>query len=189
MKYNWLDEIIPKVSLPDCKKGDWEIAKFEVEDSLVYRFRERHFLPGTYTKLHHKYRGLIMSDTPAERLDHVDFVRHAHGSVLISGLGLGMCLGAVLKVPSVTDVTILEIEQDVIDLVAPHYKDDRVTIIHTNALEWKPPKGKKYEAVWHDIWDNICVDNKPEMSKLNRRYARKSYWKGCWGQDLIKDYC
>lgn len=181
----WLDNIIPKVTVPEGARGRWKVERFDVEDSVVMRFRERHFEPGRYTQLS---RGgcLIMSDTPAERHDHLPFVRAATGDVLISGLGLGMCLGAALRKSDVRSITVLEIDQDVIDLVGPHYRDDRLTIINTDARQWQPPKKLRFGAVWHDIWDNICGDNLPEMHALNRRYGRRADWKGCWSQDLIR---
>ena len=184
---DWLDDLIPKVTVPEGKSGIWFVRCVEIEDSVVARFCGRHFKPGTYT---HLRRGgkLIMSDTPAERYDHVGFVQRATGDVLISGLGLGMCLGAVLKKPDVRSVTVIEKEPDVIALVGPHYCDPRVTIINANALTWKPHPHQHFDVVWHDIWDDICTDNLPQMATLNRRYATKAKWKGCWSQEQTKYY-
>jgi hypothetical protein len=79
----WIDTLIPKVSIPEGRSGPWSIKHIEIEDSPVMRFRERSFEPGRYTQLCHDRRGLVMSDTPAERLDHAPFVRAASGDVLI----------------------------------------------------------------------------------------------------------
>jgi hypothetical protein len=181
----YLDGIIPKVSVPEGSSGRWSVRHVDVEDSIIAWLRERHFEPGRYTQLFHGGR-LVMSDTPAERYDHLPFVRAATGDVLISGLGLGMCLGAVLKKPEVTSVTIIEIDPDVIALVAPSYQDNRISIVQADARSWSPPKGRKYGAVWHDIWPDICRDNLSEMHTLNRRYARRASWKGCWSQNLMR---
>lgn len=182
---SYIDKIIPKVSVPEGTAGRWSVKHIDIPDSPIARYRERHFEPGQYTQL---WRGgtLVMSDTPAERYDHLPFVRAASGDVLISGLGLGMCLGAVLAKPDIQSVTVVEIAQEVIDLVAPSYQDPRLTIVHADARNWKPAKGRRFRAVWHDIWDDICGDNLPEMHSLNRRYARRADWKGCWSQDLIR---
>jgi predicted membrane-bound spermidine synthase len=181
----YLDKIIPKVSIPEGQSGQWSVKHVDIPDNVVQRFRERYFEPGRYTQL---FRGghLVMSDTPAERRDHLGFVQASSGDVLISGLGLGMCLGAVLRKPEVQSVTVLEISADVIALVAPSYKDERVNIVQADARQWTPPKGKRFRAVWHDIWDDICSDNLPEMRSLNRRYGKRADWKGCWSQDLIR---
>jgi hypothetical protein len=123
---------------------------------------------------------VVMSDTPAEKQDHYGFVHAAKGHCLINGLGIGMCLKAVLLKESVTAVTVVEKSADVIALVAPYYTDPRVEIVHSCAFEYEPPKGVRYGAVWHDIWDNICSDNIEQMKRLHRKYGRRAGWQGSW---------
>lgn len=174
--------------LPDGKAGPWTIDHFTIPDkpdiaSIRYALQGRPVRPGTYTRLSHEDWGLVMTDTPAEQNDHRAFVAAAKGHVLINGLGIGMCIGAVLQKPEVTKVTVIEISQDLIDLVGPHYtKDPRVEIICFDAFEYLPPKGQRYGAVWSDIWPEISVDNLPEMARLNRKYGPRSDWNGCWCQ-------
>jgi spermidine synthase len=127
-----------------------------------------------------------MSDTNAEMRDHMQFVCQASGRVLINGLGLGMVLGAVLAKDSVTHVTVVELSQDVIDLVAAHYACDRLEVVCCSAFDYKPPKGLRYNAVWHDIWDDLCGDNLPEMTKLKRKYGSKTDWQGCWAEGQVR---
>ena len=87
-------------------------------------------------------------------------------------------------------VTVVEVNQDVIDLVGPHYSAlygaHHVEIVHGDALTYQPPKKVRYGAVWHDIWANICPDNLPEMHKLHRRYGRRSDWQGSWSRHLCE---
>jgi hypothetical protein len=178
---------VEQISISEGICGDWSISKFVVGDkeamSSMFAYRSRYVPKGTYTKLCHKVRGVVMSDTPAEMRDHSYAVYKATGSVLINGLGIGMVLKNILAKPDVTDVTVIELEQDVIDLVAHHYQDPRLTIICADAYEWKPPKGKRYNMVWHDIWDAICSDNLKLMEKLHRKYGRICDWQGSWGKE------
>jgi hypothetical protein len=185
-RFDWLDAKIPKVAIPAGASGRWRVEVVDIPDSFTARVRERDFAPGRFTQL---WRGgtLVMSDTPAERLDHLPFVRAARGHVVIGGLGLGMCLGAVLLKPEVTAVTALEISPDVIALVAPHYGDPRVRIIEADARTWTPPKGERLGAAWFDIWDGICRDNLREMTALNRRYGRRADWHGNWAEELARE--
>ena len=44
------------------------------------------------------------------------------------------------------------------------------------------PRDTRYDVVWHDIWDNICADNLPEMHRLHRRYGRRCDWQGSWAR-------
>ena len=170
-----------KVTLPEMEKGEWKVEKFTTDRTDFHSLLRGRGVPvgETFTRLG-RNGTLVMTDTPAEMRDHGWAVRMAKGSCLISGLGIGMVLKNILLKPEVTDVTVVEISQDLIDLVAPCYPDERVTFVCADIVTWKPPKGKRYDMVWHDIWDNICADNLPEMQKLHRRYGRKSAWQGSW---------
>lgn len=186
-----------KVNVPEGKSGNWEVRCFSVskEDAefgaLRSIFKGGRYTPvGDYTGLYH-CDNVIMSDTPDEIRDHMSFIHRATGNVLINGLGIGMVLQAVLNKPEVTHVTVIEISSDVISLVAPHYQNqfgDRLTIIENDALKYKPPKGIRYNAIWHDIWPNICTDNLEEMKILHRKYGHCCNWQGSWSKELLKRY-
>lgn len=106
---------------------------------------------------------------------------------LINGLGLGVVLSAILKKDTVTEVTVIEKSEDVINLVAPAFLlDKRVEIIHQDAFKYMPPKGETYDFVWHDIWDDICADNIPEMTKLHRKYGKIAKWQDSWCKNECK---
>jgi hypothetical protein len=186
------------IDIPDGTSGDWSIKTFEVseEDTSFYNVRAvfkpgcRTIEPGTYKKLIFK-KNTTMSNTPAEIEDHMDFIYKARngGHILINGLGLGVALKAILENDNIESITVVEISEDVIKLVAPYYeKDKRVNIIHADAFTWKPPKGIRYSAVWHDIWNNITSENLPEMTRLHRKYGRRTDWQGSWCKDLCIRY-
>jgi len=182
--------MIDSVFIPEGRRGPWAVKRFAVtaQQSAFASLRAainggRGAVPaGKYTQLVHDRRGLVMSDTPDEKRDHYEAVYRAKGHVLINGLGLGMVLTAILKKPDVSRVTIVEIDEDVIGLVGSHFSDERLTIVHDSAFLYQPPKGERFGAVWHDIWDNICTDNLPEMTRLKRRYGRRADWQGCWSE-------
>jgi hypothetical protein len=178
--------MIEAVSVPEGSAGKWAVRRFTVgeqEASMTrlsaMKYGRGYVPPGTYTELRHGGR-LIMSDTPDERRDHYPPVVEAKGHILINGLGIGMVLAACLKRPAVTRATVVEIDPDVIALVAPHYDDPRVEVINADAFEYRPPKGIRYGMVWHDIWPDICGDNLPEMTRLKRKYGKRADWQGCW---------
>ncbi|WP_341744719.1 hypothetical protein [Azonexus hydrophilus] len=173
--------LLEKVSLPQAAIGPWRIESFTTNQHDIHSLLRGRGVPigQTYTRL---MRGntVVMSDTPAEMRDHLPAYFAAQGSCLINGLGLGMLLKSILKKPEVTDITVIELSKEVIDLVAPHYTDPRIQIIHASAFDYQPPKGKQYGMVWHDIWDYICEDNLPEMHTLHRKYGRRATWQGSW---------
>lgn len=180
-----------EISVPNGKSGDWEIDTFSVspEDSAKSRMMAsihgslREWVkPGEYRRLRFNGR-VIMSTTPAEIAEHSEFIRVARGRVLIAGLGIGMCLSAILKKPEVTEVVVIEKAEDVIRLVGPTFAGDpRVRIIHADIFTWPPPKGVRYDCAWFDIWESISSDNVPEMATLHRRYGRRAVWKGSWAK-------
>lgn len=198
---SWTDYFDISV-IPDGKSGPWKIERFTITKEAADSFNlgqvmssagsgigPRTVDPGTYVRLRHKDRGVVMSNTRAEMRDHIEPWQKAKGECLIMGLGLGMISLACLRKPEVTKVTVIERDPYVINLVAPtliyHY-GDKINVIPADALEWKPPKDVRYGMVWHDIWDAISEENKPEMSKLHRRFGRRTDWQGSWGKWQIE---
>ena len=166
--------------------GEWELKKFTVTpeeakfDYIRFMFNGFKQLPveaGIYWKL--TQRGNIyMSNTPSEVKDHWSFIRNAHGSVLIAGLGLGMVVRALLDKGKCTRIVVVEKSEDVLKLVSPYYNDKRVEIIHSDIFNYKP--NEHFNFAWFDIWRDICGDNYPEMKKLNRKFAHTVNNKDSW---------
>jgi hypothetical protein len=92
---------IEKVAVPEGRRGPWSVERFALHDMpRTGAFGRGAAAAGTYTKLSHAGRGIVMSDTPDEMRDHREAVARACGSCLINGLGLGMLLlAAALKKP------------------------------------------------------------------------------------------
>lgn len=174
-----------EINVPDGKSGNWSVESFTVpkEDlsQMISFMKSGRGVPaGDYKRLM-RGRTIVMSNTPDEIRDGLQFVYAATGSVLVNGLGLGVILKLLLNKPEITDITVIENSEDVINLVADTYKDDpRLTIIHGDAFTYVPPKGKRYNAVWHDIWDYITSDNLKEMKQLHRKYGRISDFQLSW---------
>ena len=144
--------------------------------------------PGTYACLRVNGR-LMMSDTRMEHYTNYKVVREARGNVLIAGLGLGMILHPILAKKEVLSVTVIEKYADVISLVGPTVKHDKLTIIEGDIYEWKPAKGTKYDTLYFDIWADSCVDDLADMRKLHLRfkpYKIKEGWMNSWRRDILK---
>jgi len=189
-----LADLIPGVNIPAGKRETAYIDQIVITENEVH-FANIHLIinnqgyravaPGTYTRLVADGK-LQMTDTPAEKMDHAYVVKQATGSCLLMGLGIGMVASAMARKPEVTDITVIERNPDVIDLVAPHL-DPKITVIEADAMTWEPPKGKKWEIIWHDIWPSICLDDCEARTKLSRRYARRwTVYHGAWAKDEIR---
>lgn len=182
-----------EVTVPDGQSGPWRIETKIVEDpDLLSKARAivhgygRYVPAGTY-KILYRDREVIMSNTPDEIRDFMYFIHKARGRVLVNGLGLGVVLKALIEKPEVDFVTVIELSEDVIKLVGPTFENHpKVEIIHADAYTYQPPKGVRYNAVWHDIWDEIGSENLEGMSKLHRKYGSKTDYQDSWAKDLCQ---
>lgn len=180
------------LEIPEGKNGPWSIERFTIskEQAMLYNInsRGRGVKAGTYTRLSHKgWWDPVMSDTPSERFDHYEVWKNARGKVLINGLGLGLITGAIALKSIVTSITVIEIDQDLIDLVGPYWLSkfpEKIKIICEDALAFTPQE--RYDVVWHDIWNSICADNLKEMKILHRKYGKKCNWQGSWCRSLCE---
>lgn len=192
------------VTVPDGVSGDVAIRRHVVTRTdarfsaarAAYSFGGfgRSVPEGTYTGL---FRGgrLWMSDTPSEQDDHMPVIRQALRTdaqrVLINGLGLGMVVSALMQVPSVTHIDVVEIDADVIALVGEHYQKlaadagKTLAIHHGDALAISWPRGTAWDLAWHDIWGDMCTDNLEQMAVLHRRYGRRVTWQESWSKQLL----
>jgi hypothetical protein len=191
-----------QVTLGECtvpvgSAGPWAIEEFEISPSqaTLYNIGQRgyaHVGPGRYKRLVHAKRGTVMSNTPMEVRTHRGAVQAAHGRVLIAGLGMGMVLEAILAKPDVQSVVVVEIDPDVIALVGPHFDQHlatgRLQIVQADIFAWKPDTGDSFNFWWFDIWNDICGDNLPHMTKLARRFARQPGEKRFWSKVEIKAF-
>ena len=187
----WWDKY--KVDVPEGRIGDWAVERFEITEdgakfhnlrATIHGFGYRSVRPGNYTRLTHN-GNIVMSDTRAEICDHLEIIRKAKGNVLLNGLGLGLVLRACLLKPEVNYITVIEIAPEVIGLIEPHLRKqfgNRFTIHEADAVTWKAPKNFRWDVVWHDIFDAICIDNLPTMTKLKRRYGNRCDWQECWAE-------
>jgi hypothetical protein len=180
-----------EVDAPDGVCGAWRVESFTIGENqskatlmrALYQNNPLEYVaPGNYKRLM-RDDVVVMSNTQMEIATNRGFVRYARGRVLINGLGLGMVLQAILRKPEVTHVTVVEISKEVIELVGPSFSHDpRVKIVCADALTYCPAPGERFDAVWHDIWDNITPDNLPDMDLLHRRYGRCTHRQESWGR-------
>lgn len=123
-----------------------------------------------------KYTRLIingecwMTDAEFECATSVPFERAARGDVLVIGLGLGLGIRPILAKPSVRSVLVLEINEDVIALIAPTIVHPKLRIVRGNAYSWRPPKAA-FDLVYFDIWKDVPnEDNREDLARLRRHY-------------------
>lgn len=186
------DTHLGEIRSADGKLGKWELSSFEItEKDAVYNNVncERIFRveEGHYRRLMCD-GNVVMSNTAMEIKTNQIALRKCGKRNLITGLGMGMILHAILKQPHVEYVRVLEKSRDVIELIGKDFLDDkRVEIIHADAFEYNLKDDEQYDFIWHDIWTFITSDNLLEMKKLGRKYK-----KACadnqefWAKDICR---
>lgn len=143
--------------------------------------------PGRYTSI--EIDGLAFaSDEAKEIVDYLPFLRAAHGHILLTGLGLGLCLQALLRKEDVEHVTVIERNPDVLAIVAPHYRamfdNARMTFVEADAFTWQPPRGIRFDIGYHDIWPVAAGFYWPQHEHLFAHYqtfcTEQESWRGQW---------
>jgi hypothetical protein len=193
-------EYLKTVDIPEGTAGDFSIKRIIITDEQVsmHNLRcaindqmDRRLTPGTYTQLCEKNR-IWMSDTPAEQIDHAEFVDMAQKHVLITGLGIGMVAAACLRKPGVKSVTVIERQPEVIQLVAPSLQKlaaengKPLTVIEADAMKWVPTQ--KFDMAWHDIWPDICADNEAGMDQIMEHYRPwVNFGQSCWCEEMVRE--
>jgi len=99
---------------------------------------------------------VVMSDSVQEREFNTEIVEKAYGDVLTLGFGMGFILQPLMVKPEVKSITVVELEQEVLDLCASQLKlNEKVRIIKADALEWIPDM--KFDVIYDDC------DYQPEL--------------------------
>src|SRR3989338_4875287 len=92
----------------------------------------------------------LSSDTPFDiTTQWLDF-RHVRGDVLVGGLGIGMAPSYMLSMPQVKSITVVELEQDVIDLVGTHL-DPRIKIVRADLFNYLASGTAHFDTAYIDI--------------------------------------
>lgn len=185
-----------EVIVPDGKLGNWAVESFTVTQAQADVYNLMHMggkgdhhtiVAGDYKKLVHyceerKANQVVMSNTPMEIFTNQKAADMATGRVLINGLGLGMLLHYILQKPDVTEVVVVERDEDVIALVAPSFsRHPKLTIVYGDAFTHQPMG--KFDFAWHDIWTYINDENLKEMDLLEARYDAVAKEQLCWARD------
>jgi hypothetical protein len=186
MKYAKMVDIIPEGMSGNVVVRHGEVSQAQSDMTMIraaVNDRKRDYIPaGRYVRL---FIGgqLYMSDTPTEQRENQELLDRARGDVLIAGIG--MVLVPLLANPAVTSVTVVEMDPDVVALVAPYFPE--VNVVTADFLKWSALPGVRWDTIYFDIWPDISTDDMPEVAKLRKRYRRRlnpGGWMGEWAQDL-----
>ena len=185
-----------KVDLPCRRRRSAAIRRYRIGSRhaeatnwriLLHNEDQAWSYPGRYTGI--EINGfLYASDEAKEIVDHLPFLSCAQGRVLLTGLGLGLCLQALLRKAEIEHVTVVEDNADVLAIVAPHYQEQfgvsRMSLILADAFTWQPPAGTRFDIGYHDIWPLAAGFYWPQHVALFEQYAgcctKQDSWRTAW---------
>lgn len=186
--------------IPAGKSGNAEIRHVRVteHDAMMSALRGQHLNVGPLCQLLVDGQ-LVMSDGPEEHRSNTYAVQRAHGDVLVAGLGIGMILVPIVQKAEVRTVTVLESNPHVIRLVEEPLRDylgwqhaPKLNVVQADVRTWRWSPGAAWDTIYFDIWEDICTDHLPEMTKLKRRYAKRrrstnpQSWMGAWSEAELR---
>lgn len=181
--------------IPEGAVGGAAISHFAITGKEFLGFRRDDYIsPGTYARLT-RGGGVWMSDTNLEQRTNLEAVRRATGDVLVAGLGIGLMVLPVLLKPEVRRVVVVELDPDVIDLVAQPLADAagpdawKLSVVEADIFAWSPGQGQRFDLIWFDIWRDICTDNLAGIATLHQRFkGRKTPagWMGSWQAEHLR---
>ena len=120
---------------------------------------------------------IVMCSTEMELLTNKPFIDNVIGDVLIVGLGLGMVVFPLLNEDSITSITIIEKELDLINFVGFKISEmdtnNKVTILMGDAYNHyeRLDPNKKYDTIFLDFWNQIDMSNVDEVTSMKQYYS------------------
>lgn len=132
-------------------------------------------------------RTLWMSVTPMERESQFFHAIAASGHTVIMGLGMGMLLYNVIRKEEVIQVTVVEKNPEVVELL-PEITDfenwegaEKVEFVIEDARKWKP--NSTVDVLLVDIWPNLGDEQlRPDLIRIQRNVQAAEV--AAWGQEL-----
>lgn len=161
----------------DHKKGRFFYIKFD-RPALITRLLES--------------ENVWMSDTPQEAEGIAGAVKRAYGDVLCVGLGIGYFPFIASKKLGVNSVTIVEKNEDVINLVYPQIANKKTNVIQADFYNYARTTDERYDFIYLDVWGSITAPLRGiEIStKIAKRCLKPKGKIMCWLQELynrVKD--
>jgi len=175
----------PAIKVPTYQTrrvGAWELRR---QNQPVLRGYFRGLQACTENYLLMRDNRVWMSLSPVEIESLAPHVAHMRGHVVIAGLGMGLALYNALLRPAVRQITVLELDSEVIALLAAIMRPDmagsgRFSIEQVDARDWRTTESVDF--LYADIWDKIgALEAAADTRIMCRNMRPKSA--GYWGME------
>ena len=165
--------------------GEWSISIAPRDTRRVLAYF-RNGVPMPAENWHLKKGSTVwMSLTPMELESQGYHARMATGNVVVAGLGMGALVYNLLANPKVKHVTVVDINQAVVDLLklaAPWFAvGPRLDVVVMDALKYVPTH--PVDTLIVDIWPNLGQEEAERDTKAMQANVQAKVV-GWWGQEL-----
>lgn len=143
--------------------------------------------PVTFHRLWSESDGCWMSTHFQEIAGLIEPIQKAHGNVLIGGLGMGLAAHLMAEQSAVSNVTVVEIDPDLIKLIRPMISKE-IEIVQDDLFRYLQHTQRQYHYGYYDIWQRCGEWTWQTMIVKLRRLSREKVKKvDCWEEQQIKD--
>lgn len=193
---------IPQYRMEDKSFGDWKLKTFKLGLAQGYwsTVSNQSEASGGNNIALIKNGETVMSVTPMECESHLIPCNNAKGNVVIAGLGLAMITINLLEKKAVKKITVLEIDDGIIDLYpdilagkdhklwCDNIASGRLQIIKQDctkpiSAEIKKKIGRT-DYLWADTWNTLgCATSLPLTQMLQKEIKAKQV--DFWGMEFV----
>ncbi len=198
---------LKKLSAAHIEKGKWSLKSLEIKKNELFVINETsvnekleemtklvYFSENIQVPAIYEGKRIWMSLVPHEITTMQKAIDEAKGKVLAYGLGLGYFpLMAAMK-EEVTEVTVIEREDEPIEifdsLIAKSFREsDKIKIIKEDAfIHLKKVKDGEYDFIFVDIWHDAEDGIRPYSKFLNKFMDFKKTEVSYWIEETILTY-
>lgn len=132
--------------------------------------------------------GVWMTTMPQEVEQHIRQLKGFHGTVLVGGLGLGVAVAILEKMPKVKKIIVVEKSKDVINLVWPYLPKRKTSIVNDDLyhyLEEAKANSCHCDCAFYDIWcptgEAVLVEHTMPLRRLSEGVVTSRI--ECWNED------
>jgi hypothetical protein len=173
--------------LPECQLDDWRVTYRPRQSGAAEAGGDGP--PATWLL---DGRIEMMSDEPEDTDLLVPAWQNCVGSVLLTGLGLGCLVSALLRKSSVTHIDVVESSPTLIELLRPYFPTDRLTFIHGDGFSpstWRSP-GTFWDTAFLDMWVAGGVERvSSQMEAMIAYRGLVKGWLGSYGfHELLPEW-
>lgn len=177
----------PILTIPEYQEGQHGEWVLEHRDGILMRGYFTFLQSASPNYVLRKGETVWMSLTPMELESQAHHAIAACGHTVIMGLGMGLLLYNVIQKDSVRQVTVVERDPEIVELLHQIANPqswtgwDKVKIVIADALEWKPDEPVDFLSV--DIWSKLgAMSLRSDGQQIQNHVQAQQV--ALWGQEL-----